>query len=579
MLQDRPYQSDAIEADIAAYDAGVRRMMNVMATGTGKTVVFAKLFEKLKSRLPGQMMVVAHTEELVNQNQTKITEVNPTLKVGKEMAGTYADIDSDIISASVATLGRANSDRAKRFNWDRIDKVIIDEAHHSVTDAYGRVLSLSGSLSQGTDKFLLGVTATSQRPDGRALSDIYEKVAFVYSLRQAIADKWLVPIRGYRVTTDTSLDEVERSGGDYRVSALSSAVDTPSRNRRIVTAWKTLAASRRTMAFTADIEHAKHLAEAFREAGITAEYIYGDDPERAEKIDRHRRGITTVLCNCSVLVEGYDDPEISCVVLARPTTSSILLSQMVGRGTRLDPRVAWDRAQEARGVVYQNAVSWDIKGPIKEDLIVIDVVDATVSASLVTFPTLMGLSNLIDLKGRGLLEVVEEIEAAQEAHPSIDFATINDANDIASVIQAINMFEVRFPEEVEKNSELIWFKAIGGGYKISIPKDGPERAGYLHIYENQLGQWVIEGRIKDADLLGTRGTIEEAFKCGDEQIRKRLGTMRLSYLLREATWHGKPVSPGQIKMLERLFPKRLFPIAQMTMGMASKVIAERLNRK
>ena len=553
MLQDRPYQSDAVEADVTAYDAGVRRMMNVMATGTGKTIVFAKLYEKLKSRLPGQMMVVAHTEELVNQNQTKLREVNPGLKVGKEMAGTYADTDCDIISASVATLGRANSDRAKRFNWEQIDKVIVDEAHHSVTDAYGRVFSLSGSLAEGTDKFLLGVTATSQRPDGKALSDIYEKVAFVYSLRQAIADKWLVPIRGYRVTTDTSLDEVERSGGDYRVSALSAAVDNPSRNKRIVAAWKSLAMGRRTMAFTADIEHAKHLAEAFNEQGITAEAVWGDDPERADKIARHRRGDTDVLCNCSVFVEGYDDPEIACVVLARPTTSSILLAQMVGRGTRL-----------ALG---------------KPDLLVIDVVDATVGASLVTFPTLMGLSNIIDLKGRDLLEVVEEIERAQELHPSIDFATITDARDIASVIQAINMFEVRFPEEVEKNSELIWFKAIGGGYKISIPKDGPERAGYLHIYENQLGQWAVEGRIKDVDLAGTRTTVEEAFKCGDEQIRKRLGSMRLSYLLREATWHGKPVTSGQIKMLERLFPKRIFPIAQMTSGMASKMIAERLNRK
>ncbi|MGC2329197.1 MAG: DEAD/DEAH box helicase family protein, partial [Candidatus Sulfotelmatobacter sp.] len=289
VLQDRPYQSDAVEADVTAYDAGVRRMMNVMATGTGKTIVFAKLYEKLKSRLPGQMMVVAHTEELVNQNQTKLREVNPGLKVGKEMAGTYADTDCDIISASVATLGRANSDRAKRFNWERIDKVIVDEAHHSVADAYGRVFSLSGSLVEGTDKFLLGVTATSQRPDGKALSDIYEKVAFVYSLRQAIADKWLVPIRGYRVTTDTSLDEVERSGGDYRVSALSAAVDNPSRNKRIVTAWKSLAMGRRTMAFTADIEHAKHLAEAFNEQGITAEAVWGDDPERANKIARHRR--------------------------------------------------------------------------------------------------------------------------------------------------------------------------------------------------------------------------------------------------------------------------------------------------
>ena len=552
-METRPYQQDAIDANIAAYDAGTRRVLNVMATGCGKTIVFAKLFEALKSRLPGQMIVLSHTEELVAQNQDKLQRVNPSAIVDMEMGVKQANPNADIISASVQTLGRKGTSRLEKFNPSKVDKIVVDEAHHSTTEAYRRILDWAGMLIPNTDKFLLGVTATPHRSDGITLSDVYEKVSYCYSLRQAISDKWLVPIRGFRVTTEASLVEVESSNGDFVKSALSNAINTPSRNRRVVDAWKRLASDRRTVVFTVDIEHAQQQAEEFRKAGISAEAVWGDDPEREAKLGRHQRGETQVLCNCSLIVEGYDDPEISCVVLARPTTSSILLAQMVGRGTR-----------GSNG---------------KTDLIVMDVVDATVAASLVTFPTLMGLSNLIDLKGRSILEVVAEIEAAQEQHPSIDFATITDARDIQSVITAINMFEVRFPEEVEKNSDLIWFKAIGGGYKIAIPKDGPERAGYLHIYENQLGQWVIEGRIKDSDLAGTRGTIEEAFKCGDEQIRKRLGSMRLSYLLREATWHGKPVSPGQIKMLERLFPKRVFPIAQMTMGMASKIIAERLGRR
>lgn len=553
MLQDRPYQEQAIEANISEYDKGTRRMMNVMATGTGKTIVFSRLFEKLRSRLPGQMMVLAHTEELVDQNRTKMLEVNPGLKVGKEMSGEYADVESDIISASVATVGRKGSERATRFNWDRIDKIIVDEAHHSVTDAYGRVFELSGVTRTGSDKFLLGVTATTQRPDGKALSDIYERVAFVYSLRQAISDGWLVPIRGYRVTTDTRLEGVESPGGDFSVSKLSAVVDNDTRNRQVVDSWKRLAGGRKTLAFCADIAHAQHLCESFRAAGVTAEYVYGDDPERAEKLRRHKDGEFQVLCNCAVLVEGYDDPSIACILLARPTKSGILFCQMVGRGTRL------------------------FLGKI--DCIVIDVVDSTVGNSLMTLPTLMGLQNILDLKGRSLLEVVEEIEKLQEEHPSIDFTTLNDADEILAVVKAVDMFEVRFPAEVEKNSDLIWFKAIDGGYRINIPKDGPERAGYLRIFENQLGQWIIEGRIKDVDLAGVRTTIEEAFKTGDEQIRKRLGTMRLSYLLREATWHGKPVTTGQVKMLTRLFPHRVFPIAQMTSGMASKIIAERLNRK
>jgi ATP-dependent helicase IRC3 len=552
--QDRPYQEQAIEADISEYDNGVRRMMNVMATGTGKTWVFSRLYEKLKSRLPGQMLVVAHTEELVEQNRKSLLKANPGLSVGKEMAGEYADeSNDDIISASVQTLGRKGSSRAARFNWERVDKVVIDEAHHSVTDAYGRILELAGSLRPDTHKILVGTTATIQRPDGKALSDIYEKVAFVYSLRQAIADGWLVPVRGFRIQTDTVLDSVESSGGDFTLSQLSKAVDNPARNRTIVRRWKELAGDRRTIAFTTDIDHAKHLCESFCDAGVKAEYIYGEDPEREDKLRRHQNGTTQVLCNCAVLVEGYDDPAIGCVLLARPTQSGILFCQMVGRGTRISPG--------------------------KLDCIVLDVVDSTIGNSLVTLPTLMGLSNILDLKGRRLDEVVTELELVQLEHPSIDLTTLKDIDELQTIVSTINLFEVRFPAEVEANSDLIWFKACDGGYRINVPKDGPERAGFLRIQQNPLGQWAIEGRIKDAELAGVRSTMEEAFKVGDEQIRKRLGQMRLSYLLREATWHNKPVTTGQRKMLERLFPHRKFPWPQMTSGMASKMIAERLDKK
>lgn len=483
-MQDRPYQCDAIAANITDYDSGIRRMMDVMATGSGKTFVFSRLYEKLKSRLPGQMLVIAHTEELVEQNRKKLAEVNPGLKVGKEMAGEYADeSNDDIISASVQTLGRKGSARAARFNWERVDKLVIDEAHHSVTDAYARVFELAGSLKPDTNKFLLGVTATSQRPDGRALSDIYEKVSFVYSLRQAISDKWLVPVRGFRITTDTVLTGVESSGGDYALSQLSKAVDNPARNYQIVQRWRELAGDRRTVAFCVDIEHAEHLSEEFKRKGIVAEWVSGEDPNRAEKLRRHREGEIQVLCNCSVLVEGYDDPSISCVLLCRPTKSGVLFAQMVGRGTRL-----------ASG---------------KIDCIVIDVVDASVGNTLMTLPTLMGLSNVLDLDGKNLLDVVEEIEQLQEQYPSIDFTMMKHAGEIQTIVKTIDLFEVRFPPEVEKNSDLIWFKAIDGGYRINIPKDGPEKAGHMKIFENPLGQWAVEGVIKDVELAGVRSTMEE----------------------------------------------------------------------
>lgn len=553
MYQDRPYQTQAKTCVTSEYDKGIRRLLLQMATGTGKTVVFADLMETFKTRLPGQMMVLAHTEELVKQNEKKLREVNPTLKVGREMAGEYADPNSDIISASVATTGRQGTKRNERFNWNNIDKLVIDEAHHSTADAYGRVIDLVGINSPGSNKLLVGVTAMAQRPDGKALSDVYDKVAYVYGMRQAIQEGWLVRVRGYRVSTDTSVDDVSVSSGDFSVNKLASAINTEARNRQVVEAWAKLAGDRRTIVFTADIDHAKAMAEEFKKSGVLAEAVWGEDPERETKLEAHRAGKIQVICNCAVLVEGYDDPSIACVVLARPTTSSVLFAQMVGRGTRL-----------AEG---------------KTDLIVIDVVDATSSHTLVTLPTLLGLQGILDLRGRDVLTVVEEMEEIQLANPGIDLSKLDDVAKLKTLVEQVNLFTIRFPAEVEANSELTWFKAIDGGYKMLVPKDGPEPAGFMRIYQNQLGSWDIVGSIKGKALQANRPSIEEAFKATDEQIRKRLSKMALSYVKREATWHGKPVTPGQVKMLVRLFPKKLFPLETMTSGMASKIISERLARR
>jgi ATP-dependent helicase IRC3 len=553
-MQDRPYQTEAEQATLSEYDKGVRRMMHVMATGTGKTVVFSKLYEALKSRLPGQMLVVAHTDELIHQNADAMLEWNPSLSVGIEMGTTICDpaLD-DVISTSVQTLGRLGTKRIDKFNWDKVDKIVIDEAHHSVTDGYRRILAAAGSLKEGTHKLLLGVTATPNRPDGEPLSDLFEKVAYVYSIRQAIKDQWLVPIRGYRATTDTKLDAVSKSDGDFVKSELSAAVNTEKRNNKIVDVWLSHGEARRTLCFTVDIEHAKAQAQAFRDRGIEAEAVWGEDPHRKMKLEAFRAGTIRVLCNCNVLVEGFNDPGIECVLLARPTTSGVLFTQMVGRGTRLFPG--------------------------KLDLIVIDVVDGTSKHTLLTLPTLMGMQACLDLRGRSLLEVVEELEALKEEHPGVDFSKLESMDKAQWLIEQVDMFQVRFPAEVEANSELMWFKAVDGGYKMLIPKEGETRAGFMRVYENAIGKWELTGRIKDDELHGVRPTMEEIFKVSDEQIRKRVNKMTLTKVLREATWHGKPVTPGQKTMLGRLFPHKQFLYDQMNSGQASKIIAERLGRK
>ena len=275
MIQDRPYQDETETAILWEYDKGVRKMLISMATGTGKTVVFAKLHGKMKSRLPGQTLVLAHTEELVDQNIAKLREANPEARVDKEMAKHHADPSlADIIMASVPTLGRKGTKRVENYNWETVDKVIIDEAHHAPADSYRRIIDLA-IRPEWPDELLLGVTATPSRTDGKALAEFFEKVAYIYSIRQAIEDGWLVDIRGYFVKTDTDISEIGKTDGDFTKSELEDKVNNPGRNSRIVKAWSALAKGRSTVAFCVGIAHAQALAEKFKEAGIAAEAVCG----------------------------------------------------------------------------------------------------------------------------------------------------------------------------------------------------------------------------------------------------------------------------------------------------------------
>ena len=553
-MQDRKYQDEAIAAILDSYDAGTRRMLLVMATGTGKTNVFGRLFDAMRSRLSGQMLVVAHTDDLVRQNAVRMASMHPQAVIGTEMGEHRADpICSDIISSSVQTLGRKGTARLDKFNWTTIDKIVVDEAHHSTSESYRRILDKSGSLLPDSRTLLLGCTATPTRADGTALDTIYEKVVYVYPIRKAINEGFLVDIRGYRVRTDTSLDSVAKTSGDYAVGELSERVNKPLRNQQIVDAWKSHGENRKTVVFCADIQHAKDMAEEFRRTGIAAEAVWGDDPERTEKIARHRSGTTDVLCVCGLLLEGYDDPTIACVVLARPTQSPVLFSQCVGRGTRL-----------ADG---------------KKDLIVIDVVDGTVTHTLVTLPTLMGLPNTLDIKGKLLTKAADFIEQMQTENPAVDFTKLEDIDEAKILVEKVDMFSIKFPKEVENSSELTWYKAATGGYRMLIPKEGTGKTGSVHIYENALGIWELDGTIKEESFHGIRPSFEEAIKVADEQVRKRVNTQTLSCVKREALWHSKKVSGGQMAMLKRLFPHKNFDFNLMNSGQASRLISEKLTRR
>ena len=210
------------------------------------------------------------------------------------------------------------------------------------------------------------------------------------------------------------------------------------------------------------------------------------------------RGTTNVLCVCGLLIEGYDDPSITCIILARPTQSPILLPQMVGRGTRLEDGV--------------NLKDHDYMDRVKRNVIVIYVVDGKPEPTLITLPTLMGLSNNLDVEGRSIVEAAELIETLQEENPNVDFSRIETVSETKTLIEQVDMFQVRFPQEVQDSSELTWYRSSTGGYKMLIPKEGSDGAGVVKIYENTLGQWELRVRLRARSFMGFGARLKRRLK-------------------------------------------------------------------
>ena len=547
----RPYQEEALQAVVDNLCAGVRRQLLVLATGLGKTVIAANLPTKLKDLAPGKLLFVAHRNELLTQAVDKISSWNPSLKVGLEKAESHADPDCDVIVACNASIGRAGSTRMDHF-WEDIGIIVIDEAHHSIGSSYLNILEDSGVLRPESTKLLIGLTATPKRHNRNkkgikgtlddedevlSLKSVFDKVTYSYPIRKGIKEGYLAPLHGFRVHTKTSLDSVKTTAGDFQVDQLSSAVNTEERNAQVVKAWKDNIKDKQTLCFTVDVQHAKDLAEAFLHNGVMAQPIYGDDPQRAEKLKWFEAGKVQVLCNCALLTEGFDSPSVSCIVLARPTKSGSLYTQMVGRGTRLKEG--------------------------KESCTVIDICDNYRRCSLVTLPSLVGLNPEMDLHGTSITEAAEKMEALTERYPTVDLSHLTDLSKVDAYIESLDLFSEPYCEEVKEYSKLAWMVCSDGSYLLQIPEKKELKGLFsqhkhekLHITPNELGELELSISAVGVDKqLGIYNTLKESFESADEVI-SRCRPDRMKLVLRESEWHTYPASEPAKKLLRSLSRNR-----------------------
>lgn len=333
MLKLRPYQHSALDASAADLDEhpGVpRKQLTALPTGTGKTVVFS---EKTRRR-GGTALILAHRDELLSQAEEKLRTVAPELamSIGRVHAGRN-DVLSQIVVASVQTLAsRKRLAELPRY----FDTIVVDEAHHATAPSYGRVFEhVAGS------PLISGFTATAYRADGKTdLRNVFDTLVYARSLPEMIDEGYLCDLRALRVeVAGLDLSQVKKSRGDYQADALGAALEDADAIDHAVAAYLEHAYGTQCVAFFPTVATSRHAAAAFADAGVKAAHIDGTTPrnERRDILKWLKAGVIQVVCNVNVLTEGFDEPSLTCIIIALPTKSRIRYAQMVGRGTRIYP--------------------------------------------------------------------------------------------------------------------------------------------------------------------------------------------------------------------------------------------------
>ncbi|MFC1857744.1 DEAD/DEAH box helicase [Thermodesulfobacteriota bacterium] len=534
----RDYQKECLEAILERYRAGVRRQLACLPTGAGKTVIFAEFPRYFKMKK--QMLVLAHRRELLDQACDKIRQANHRLRVAVEQAGRSADADCDVVVASVPTLGRKGSKRLQRLDPERFFLIVVDEAHHATADTYRRVFEYFGVFAPETRKLLVGFTATPKRGDGKGLDAVFQEIVFSKSLPEMIQTGFLSPVAGYRVETEIDLSRVNTRMGDFVASQLSLAVNVVERNDVIVKVFRSHLEGRQTLCFCVDVAHTHSLADAFNKESVKAAAVSGDtDPsERAKALEDFSAGRIQVLTNCMVLTEGYDEPTVEGIILARPTKSALLYTQMIGRGTRLHPG--------------------------KENVTIVDIVDVTREHSLTNLSSLFGLSEKFDLEGHTTDEAEKAIRWVESNRPWVPSNRATSLSDLRYRCAKIDLFDLETPLELVTYAENAWVSLGKGGYRLGLTGGSA-----IVVAPTILDKWEVQLRQRGREkIIMSQTELRSAILEAEDFVKNQFGDL-LPLVKLHTRWRSAPATNKQIRVLRR---RKIKVPAGLTKGQASHLI-------
>lgn len=494
-MQLRPYQQECIETILRKGDG---RYLCQLATGMGKTVIFANIPRA------GNTLILSHRQELVMQ-PLKYFNCETAVEMGASSGNHLGKAIAPVTSASVQTM-------VKRFvNYDRdaFHTIIVDEAHHAASESYLRILDYF------RPNRLLGFTATPNRADGQGLEKVFDEIIFRKDLRWGIENGYLSPIHCKRVNIGYDLRGVTVRMGDYSPKDLDRVVNVEKCNQAIADVVSGIA-ELPCLIFAVDVEHAKAIAE--RIPGAVA--LSAESRDRNEVVEAYKRGEVKVLVNCALFTEGTDLPNTRTVIIARPTKSVGLYTQMVGRGTRL-----------AEG---------------KDHCLLIDCVGVS-NMPLCTAPTLLGLD---------LDNVAEKYKKEIEGDLLADIPALVERNSDTpeSWINNVRVVNLWAKAQGYVLHDINYQRRPDGTLYLRLPVEGIRKGALVSITApDSLGNVIFSTSGGYAEEMPAQTAYDLALQC----LRGKFANCRPLWSLSSAKrWGAAPANEKQVRYIHQLAKRK-----------------------
>lgn len=496
----RDYQAECLQTILAEEQGGVRRQLVVLPTGAGKTILFAALIDRLLAERGGRALILAHRDELIGQAADKFRRVaGDRWSIGVVKAERN-ECDRQVLVGSIQTLARAQ--RLRQLPLDELTIVVADECHHSAARTWREVLRACGCWDP-TGPLLVGVTATPDRADERTIAEVvFEKLVYSQSIVDLIDAGYLCDVEARTVHIAADLSTVHSRGGDLDAGELSRALLHANAPARVLEAYSQFGMGRKAICFTPGVKLAYDMAALFSAAGIPAAAADGTTaPEvRRQVLSQFARGEISVLCNDSLWTEGFDEPSVDCIILARPTKSRALYTQMLGRGLRLFPG--------------------------KTNCLVLDLAGNAGRHDVASVPEIFGLSACED---------TSSIQDAVKRQKVVDAATARDrVRDLEAarlVSETISLFRRRGLHWVAVHTDKAAYMALDLG-DHRLLKVGEAPGGWCQIL-NEAG--------RRPTLLASGLTQQQAWRSAEEYAR----LYGKAWAVRpRPAWRAQPASPA-----------------------------------